>query len=573
MAEKSTLLNDTLYFISQKGWLKEKADFFVELAKHLADKLDVKYAFIDRLVEGRPDSVETLALYAHGEIIQNIEYSLAGTPCENVIGKDICCYTSGVQALFPEDDLLVDMKADSYGGIPLWDSKGAPVGLIGVIDDKPFKDPDIVQSLLQIVSMRASAEIESQIAMAEIVRRENQLEQLNATLEQRVEERTRELELAKDMADKANQIKSDFLSSMSHELRTPLNAIIGFSELMNGNVKQQLAEKHQQYVGHIHAAGKHLLDLINEVLDIAKVESGKSELLIQAVDLNRVVNDCIELSTPSAGAQNISIVWERGQEKLYALTDETRFKQVLLNLISNAIKYNVPHGVVTIAVEKTDAKKIWVSVSDTGIGIPEEFHGRVFKAFDRLDTGRMPNITGTGVGLTVSKELVETLAGEIGFSSVADEGSVFWFTQPDLTGFEWNDAFLVQVDAIDDDHKVLMGLLNRASNTKLNDEEVDQVLVELIDYTKFHFTREEAIMAACDYPKREGHAGEHRRIEGKLRDLLSKWQSDHSKETKEVLTDFLRSWLVEHILTTDTKITPFIDGKEGLVAEAVSGKS
>ena len=127
-----------MYFIAQRGWQKSKDEFFVALVTHLAKSLDVAYAFVDKFDSQDNNSVQTISLYAHGEITENITYSLKGTPCENVIGKTFCCYTEQVQQVFPNDELLVTMMAESYVGIPLWDSKGEAIGLIALMDDKPL---------------------------------------------------------------------------------------------------------------------------------------------------------------------------------------------------------------------------------------------------------------------------------------------------------------------------------------------------------------------------------------------------------------------------------------------------
>ncbi len=162
------IVENTLEFVAQRGWQASGNGFFRDLVEYLGQALDVAYVFVDRIVSEKKDTVESIALYAHGEIQENIEYGLAGTPCENVIGRSLCCYPDRIQELFPKDELLVEMAAQSYAGIPLWAGDGRPLGLIAVLDVEPFGDPQLVKTLLQIVSTRASAELERGILDAEL---------------------------------------------------------------------------------------------------------------------------------------------------------------------------------------------------------------------------------------------------------------------------------------------------------------------------------------------------------------------------------------------------------------------
>ena len=230
--------------------------------------------------------------------------------------------------------------------------------------------------------------------------------------------------LEKQKADEANQAKSLFLSSMSHELRTPLNAVMVFSQALERD--HEFNTQQRDIVGEIRKAGKHLLQLINEILDLSAVEAGKIELSIEPVDLTDAINEVVNLLSALAAERNIQIHVQ--PETYFVLADKVRLKQVLLNLLSNAIKYNKPNGSVSIA-SHLDNEFVVIQLKDTGIGIDPALHGEVFKPFVRHHTNDS-GIEGTGIGLSIVKNLVEAMDGTLYFNSKAGEGSSFFFTLP-----------------------------------------------------------------------------------------------------------------------------------------------
>ena len=235
-----------------------------------------------------------------------------------------------------------------------------------------------------------------------------------------------ELELNKAMAvaEKANLAKSDFLSSMSHELRTPLSAILGFAQLMeSGSPLPTPTQKRS--IDQILQAGWYLLELINEILDLALIESGKLSLSLEPISLAEVMQECQAMIEPQAKKRGIGVVFPKFEIRHYVKADRTRVKQVLINLLSNAIKYNKAGGTVDVQCVTDTPGRIRICVEDTGEGLSAEKLAQLFQPFNRL--GQEANVEeGTGIGLVVAKRLIEWMGGSIGVESTVGKGSVFW---------------------------------------------------------------------------------------------------------------------------------------------------
>ncbi len=240
----------------------------------------------------------------------------------------------------------------------------------------------------------------------------------------RLDQRKVELEGARDEALAATQAKDEFLSRMSHELRTPLTAILGFGQLLQ---LEDLSPDNADSIDHIVTAGQHLLQLINEVLDISQIESGNLSLSMEPILLREVVTEIVSLMGPIAAARAVSVE-ERALDGLAVWADRQRIKQVLLNLVSNAIKYNREGGSIIIT-GAASADAVALTVADTGLGMPESSLDRLFVPFDRMGAAHS-GIEGTGVGLSLSKALVEAMGGTIGADSEVGQGSRFWVKLP-----------------------------------------------------------------------------------------------------------------------------------------------
>ncbi|MBM2811487.1 MAG: Aerobic respiration control sensor protein ArcB, partial [Chloroflexi bacterium] len=242
--------------------------------------------------------------------------------------------------------------------------------------------------------------------------------------EHMLQEKNLELESAKSVAEKANLAKSDFLSSMSHELRSPLNAILGFAQLMESDA-QPPTPSQKESIAQILDAGWHLLNLINEILDLAVIESGKVSLSGEPVSLDEVMLECEAMMEPQAQQRGISMRFPQFDHHCFVSSDRTRLKQILINLLSNAIKYNTVRGAVVVDYTVTAPDRIRINIKDTGAGLRPEKLAQLFQPFNRLGQ-EAGGEEGTGIGLVVTKRLVELMGGAIGVDSTVGVGSVFW---------------------------------------------------------------------------------------------------------------------------------------------------
>ena len=232
---------------------------------------------------------------------------------------------------------------------------------------------------------------------------------------------------AKEEADRANDAKSDFLSRMSHELRTPLNSILGLGQLLD---RQSPTELQRPRIRYILSAGRHLLNLINEVLDISRIEAGTLQLSVEPVCISEAINEALDLMRPLAAERSILLETNcPAKMAAYVLADRQRLKQVLLNLLSNAVKYTGMEGSVTVTATESGEAAMRISVRDTGAGIPVEKLSRLFTPFDRLGA-EQSTVEGTGLGLALCQRLISAMRGTIGVSSTLGNGSTFWMELP-----------------------------------------------------------------------------------------------------------------------------------------------
>jgi signal transduction histidine kinase len=247
-------------------------------------------------------------------------------------------------------------------------------------------------------------------------------------LEQQVRERTQELEEEKQLSKIANRTKSEFIATMSHELRTPLTCILGFSRLLLDQVFGKLNQKQQEYLTAISASGNHLLELINDVLDLSKIEAGQEELTLETLLVEEICLDAVKLVRERAQKKGLQILVYIAPNITTCIADNHRLEQILVNLLSNAVKFTET-GLVTLNVEKT-ADTILFSVIDTGIGISEAQQTILFEAFQQLDSGLNRQYEGTGLGLALCRKLALLHGGEITVKSKLLSGSCFTLHLP-----------------------------------------------------------------------------------------------------------------------------------------------
>lgn len=264
---------------------------------------------------------------------------------------------------------------------------------------------------------------------------EEEIRRLNQDLERRVAERTMELaalntELAERNreVERANRLKSEFLARMSHELRTPMNAIIGFSDLLAEEPEGPLGELYKGYIAHIREGAGHLLELINDVLDLSKIEAGRIDLYHEDLSASEALSEVMSVIRPLAEAKKLQVVGDL-PAPLRVYADRTRFKQILYNLLSNAVKFTHEGGRVWVEASRR-GDRVWISVSDTGVGIPAEEHAAIFEEFHQVGVTTTGVKEGTGLGLAITKRLVELQGGGILVESEPGQGSRFTFVLP-----------------------------------------------------------------------------------------------------------------------------------------------
>jgi signal transduction histidine kinase len=281
------------------------------------------------------------------------------------------------------------------------------IGCLGVTRNSPGEFPAETVELLRTFATQSALAIQ------------------NARLFREIADKSRQLEVA-------SQHKSEFLANMSHELRTPLNAIIGFSELLAERLYGDLNEKQEEYLGDIHASGQHLLSLINDILDLSKIEAGRMELELTDFDLPTAVDNALTLIRERAGRRGIALHQAMDQQLGQIRGDERKIKQVLLNLLSNAIKFTPEGGRIEVRAKQVD-RSVVVSVTDTGVGIAPEDQEAIFEEFRQVGTADK-KVEGTGLGLALSRKLIELHGGRIWVESQMGEGSTFTFTIPQRIG-------------------------------------------------------------------------------------------------------------------------------------------
>jgi PAS domain S-box-containing protein len=373
---------------------------FQALAEYLTKTLDVEFAFISELIQPENERLRTIAAFGDGQVIENFEYALAHTPCENVVGKQICIYPNQVQQQFPLDTFLQDIKAESYMGVPLFDSAGQALGLITILSHQPLQDTKLIAEILNIFAARAAAELERQRAEVALQIQKQDLARSNAELQQ-------------------------FAYVASHDLQEPLRMVVSYLELLERRYKGQLDAKADMFIGYAVDGATRMQTLINDLLSYSRV--GTRGQNFETVDCAIIVQGVLS-NLQMAIAQSNAVITYDPLPQVHG--DSSQLTQLFQNLISNAIKFRGEEPPeIHISVERTDDKWLF-SVKDNGIGIEHQYLDRIFIIFQRLHS--RTEYPGTGIGLAVCKKIVERHGGNLWVESQLGRGSTFHFTLPQL---------------------------------------------------------------------------------------------------------------------------------------------
>ena len=392
-------------------------DKFKQAASNLKKSEDSKSS----ILLGALDAIITINM--NGEIIEfnPSAEQMFGFSKDEVMGKDIADYI-----------LPVDLREKHRAGFNRFAQSGVST-MLGKRLELPALHADGSRFDVELSITHVAEHNLVTAFIQDITERKKAQEAIENSrdeLEVRVQERTKELEQSRELADAANHAKSDFLSAMSHELRTPMNAILGFGQFLMHNQNEPLSDDQRESVDHILKGGEHLLDLINDVLDLSKIEAGKIEVSIEDVSIQDILAECMNVAENLNESITVGSTCDCLSGNAYTVRgDITRLKQVLLNLMSNAVKYNRENGSVLVGCEAISGHKLRISVKDTGLGIPEEKQEYLFEPFNRLGA-EVTEIEGTGIGLSITKRLIELMNGEIGFESEMEVGSTFWVDIP-----------------------------------------------------------------------------------------------------------------------------------------------
>jgi signal transduction histidine kinase/DNA-binding NarL/FixJ family response regulator len=377
--------------------------FFRQIVRELTLALDAHAAFTSRLLPDR--RAQMLAFWVDGRYEKCNNYSLAGTPCEFVYDGRITSFARDIGTVFPVDrEWFEQLGVHSYLGVPIVSETGEVHGHLAVMDkpERDWREADV--DILRLFSLRTAVELE------------------RAKAHRMLEESNAQLAAAKLAAEKANQAKSVFISQMSHELRTPLNGILGYAQLLRRS--PELSEQQRDGLTIIERSGEHLLTLVNDLLDLAKIEAGKLELRDESIDLDSLLQHVTDLIRVRADKAGLRFAVERPPALPQRIRGDARaLRQVLLNLLGNAIKFTDAGGWVTLQIVQSGSR--WrFEICDSGIGMAAEQLQNIFEPFHRVENAER-RVEGTGLGLAITRRLVEALRGSITVASEPGQGTTF----------------------------------------------------------------------------------------------------------------------------------------------------
>ncbi len=394
---------------------KTGADFYRACTQYLAEIFEVRYTFLTKLLDQSFSKSQMISLWTGGELIEPYEMELAGTPCLATYQNSWGIFPANLQTHFPTATALASLQGESYISVVIRDFTGKMIGNLGVIDTKPLPtDTATLQFILQLFADRVAAEMKRQDD------------------EDKIYETNRHLELINQELLHATRRKNEFLATMSHELRTPLNAILGMSEALEDEVFGDLNERQVKSLRTVRRSGRHLLSLINDILDVSKIEAGKLELEVVTTAVHDLCSSSLIFVKQQAFDKQIKLDVQLPPAVGNIAVDERRMRQVLINLLSNAVKFTPAGGRIILSVtrqEKGDSEddSSWIEfkVTDNGIGISDVDRDKLFQPFVQLDSSLNRQYAGTGLGLTLVKQIVELHGGNVQLQSEVQQGSCF----------------------------------------------------------------------------------------------------------------------------------------------------
>ena len=377
--------------------------FFRQIVRDLTLALNAHAAFTSRLLPER--RAEMLAFWVDGRYEKCNKYSLAGTPCEFVYNGRITSFARDIGNVFPVDrEWFAELGVHSYLGVPIVSETGEVHGHLAVMDkpERDWREADV--DILRLFSLRTAVELE------------------RAKAHRMLEESNAQLAAAKLAAENANQAKSVFISQMSHELRTPLNGILGYAQLLRRS--PELSEQQRDGLAIIERSGEHLLTLVNDLLDLAKIEAGRLELRDESIDPESLLQHVTDLIRVRADKAGLRFAVERSPALPRRIRGDARaLRQVLLNLLGNAVKFTDAGGSVGLKIVQAGSR--WrFEISDSGIGIAADQLQSIFEPFRRVENVAR-RVEGTGLGLAITRRLIEAMRGSIAVDSAPGRGTTF----------------------------------------------------------------------------------------------------------------------------------------------------
>lgn len=391
-------IEEILYFVAQRSWAVVGETFFAALARYLTEKLAVDYVHIAELIDPKAEIVQSVALCYRGEMMENIQYPLRHTPCENIVGKKLASYPERVQERFPDDKDLADLQVESYVGMPLWGSQGNPIGLIAVMHKTPLVNIPLIESILQIVAVRAAHEME------------------------RAQAEKQALELAVER--ERGQILTQFIRDASHEFRTPLSLI----NLNIHAIKRDIeSPRHLERLAGVETIVQSITALVDDLMTMARLDSSTIRDL-RPVDMTQILADLIAVMRDFATLNKQEILQDfDANSRRYVEVNPEQINMAMKNILDNAIRFTPENGTITVRTRRPDTNLI-VEIEDTGLGMTEDVLPHIFERFYRVDEAHTTH--GFGLGLPIAQKIVDLHKGTIEVESTPGTGSIFRIILP-----------------------------------------------------------------------------------------------------------------------------------------------